>query len=67
MVRHRPVVDVAEVPLGARLADVLPLQPAPRRCWWGGYHGSWLPTAVAADLTLERSSLASGGASLAPG
>ncbi|SDF99381.1 NADH-ubiquinone oxidoreductase-F iron-sulfur binding region domain-containing protein [Klenkia brasiliensis] len=60
-------VDVAEVPLGARLVNVLPLDPGTRALLVGGYHGSWLPTAVAADLTLERSGLASVGASLGAG
>lgn len=66
--RHVPGrVDVAEVPLAAGLADVLPLHPGTQAVLVGGYHGSWLPTAVAADLTLERSSLASVGASLGAG
>lgn len=60
-------VDVAEVPLGARLADVLPLDRGTRAVLVGGYHGSWLPTDVAAGLTLERRSLAPAGASLGVG
>ncbi|MCO7220953.1 NADH-ubiquinone oxidoreductase-F iron-sulfur binding region domain-containing protein [Klenkia sp. PcliD-1-E] len=59
--------DVAEVPLGARLAAVLPLDAGTQAVLVGGYHGSWLPAAVAAELTLERSSLASVGASLGAG
>ncbi len=64
---HGRVTDVAEVPLGARLGDVLPLPAGTRAVLVGGYHGSWLPTAVAADLALDRDSLASVGASLGAG
>ncbi|MFC7575509.1 NADH-ubiquinone oxidoreductase-F iron-sulfur binding region domain-containing protein [Klenkia terrae] len=63
---HGRVTDVAEVPVGSRLADVLPLAGA-RAVLVGGYHGSWLPTPVAADLSLDRDSLACAGASLGAG
>jgi NADH:ubiquinone oxidoreductase subunit F (NADH-binding) len=63
---HGPVVDVAEVPLTARLGDVLALGCA-QAVLVGGYHGSWVPTGVAADLRLTREGLAPAGAALGAG
>ncbi|SDP51884.1 NADH:ubiquinone oxidoreductase, NADH-binding subunit (chain F) [Klenkia soli] len=64
---HGRVVDVAEVPLHARLGDVLPLHGGTQAVLVGGYHGSWLPTAVAAEVALDRAGLASVGAALGAG
>lgn len=65
--RHTAVVDVAEVPVGARLGDVLPLHAGVQAVLVGGYHGSWLPATMAADVGLDRTGLASVGASLGAG
>ncbi|MCU1604249.1 MAG: hypothetical protein JWP46_714 [Modestobacter sp.] len=65
--RHTGSVDVAEVPLGARLGDVLPVAAGVQAVLVGGYHGSWLPAAVAADVRLDRDGLAAVGASLGAG
>jgi NADH:ubiquinone oxidoreductase subunit F (NADH-binding) len=65
--RHTGTVDVVEVPLGARLGDVLPVPAGVQAVLVGGYHGSWLPAAVAADVRLDRDGLASVGASLGAG
>ncbi|MEI4270283.1 NADH-ubiquinone oxidoreductase-F iron-sulfur binding region domain-containing protein [Klenkia sp. LSe6-5] len=64
--RHGPVVDVAEVPLTARLGDVLALGDA-QAVLVGGYHGSWVPARAAAGLTLTRDGLAPAGAALGAG
>jgi NADH:ubiquinone oxidoreductase subunit F (NADH-binding) len=62
-----PVVDVADVPLGARLGDVLRIDDGVRAVLVGGYHGTWLPAAVAREVRLDRESLAAVGASLGAG
>lgn len=61
-----PVVDVAEVPVTARLGDVLALGGA-QAVLVGGYHGSWVPARGAADLRLTREGLAPAGAALGAG
>jgi NADH:ubiquinone oxidoreductase subunit F (NADH-binding) len=60
------LVDVADAPLGTPLGDVLPLDRA-AAVLVGGYHGTWLPVAVARDLPLDREALASVGAALGAG
>ncbi|MCW2581240.1 MAG: hypothetical protein JWQ53_30, partial [Klenkia sp.] len=65
--RHQHTVDVAEVPLGARLGDVLQVDAGVRAVLVGGYHGSWLPAHVAADVTLDPAGLAAHGAALGAG
>jgi NADH:ubiquinone oxidoreductase subunit F (NADH-binding) len=70
--RHQAVggavrVDVADVPLGTRLGDVLRIDDGVQAVLVGGYHGTWLPARIAADLRLDRESLASVGASLGAG
>jgi NADH:ubiquinone oxidoreductase subunit F (NADH-binding) len=62
-----PVVDVAEVPLGAALGDVLRIDDGVRAVLVGGYHGTWLPAAVARQVRLDREDLARVGASLGAG
>ena len=65
--RHGHTVDVAEVPLGARLGDVLTVDAGVQAVLVGGYHGSWLPAHVAAGATLDRDGLAVHGAALGAG
>jgi NADH:ubiquinone oxidoreductase subunit F (NADH-binding) len=62
-----PTAHVVDVPTGARLDEVLPLADGVGAVLVGGYHGTWLPAAVARDLTLDRESLGSVGASLGAG
>jgi NADH:ubiquinone oxidoreductase subunit F (NADH-binding) len=72
--------SVAEVPVGAGIADLLGLAPTPghhaqadvpsgtgpvQAVLVGGYHGTWLPAAQAARLSLARAALSPLGA--APG
>jgi NADH:ubiquinone oxidoreductase subunit F (NADH-binding) len=59
--------DVVEVPLGAPLGEVLSLDSHVRAVLIGGYHGTWVPTAVARDLPLDPAGLAPVGASLGAG
>jgi NADH:ubiquinone oxidoreductase subunit F (NADH-binding) len=62
-----PRVDVTDVPLDQRLADVLRVDQGICAVLVGGYHGTWLPTEVAREVTLERESLATVGAALGAG
>lgn len=62
-----PLVDVVDAPLDARLGRVLLVDERVQAVLVGGYHGTWLPAAVARDLALERESLGSVGASLGAG
>jgi NADH:ubiquinone oxidoreductase subunit F (NADH-binding) len=62
-----PSADVADVALGMRLGDVLRIDGGVQAVLAGGYHGTWLPAAVAADVPLDREGLASVGASLGAG
>jgi NADH:ubiquinone oxidoreductase subunit F (NADH-binding) len=62
-----PAADVVVVPTGARLDEVLPLADGVGAVLVGGYHGTWLPAAVARDLTLDREGLGPVGASLGAG
>ncbi len=55
------------MPLGVRLGDVLPVHAGVQAVLVGGYHGSWLPSAVAADIRLDPAGLAAVGASLGAG
>jgi NADH:ubiquinone oxidoreductase subunit F (NADH-binding) len=57
-----PRVDVADVPLGTPLRDVLPLAGA-QALLVGGYAGTWVSPQVAAGLPLDRAGLATVGAS----
>jgi NADH:ubiquinone oxidoreductase subunit F (NADH-binding) len=59
--------DVVEIPLGAPLGEVLPMDGHVRAVLVGGYHGTWLPAAVARDLPLDRAGLEPVGASLGAG
>jgi NADH:ubiquinone oxidoreductase subunit F (NADH-binding) len=65
--RHTGTVDVAEVPVGARLGDVVAVPAGVQAVLVGGYAGSWLPAGVAADVRLDRAGLAAVGASLGAG
>jgi NADH:ubiquinone oxidoreductase subunit F (NADH-binding) len=72
-------VDLTEAALGTPLAELLDLQavqpkgddplstPANGAVLIGGYHGTWLPTATAARLTLANASLRRHGASVGAG
>ena len=62
-----PRADVADVPTGSRLGDVLQVDAGVQAVLVGGYHGSWLPAGIARDLPLDREGLASVGASLGAG
>ena len=61
-----PWVDVVDVPLGTRIGDVLRLDGA-QAVLIGGYAGTWVETRRAADLRLDRGSLAPAGAALGAG
>ena len=61
------LVDVADVAVGVRLGDVLRIDPGVTAVLIGGFHGTWLPAAVARDVRLEREGLADVGASLGAG
>ena len=61
------LVDVADVALGTRLGEVLRIDRDVPAVLVGGYHGTWLPAAVARDVRLDRESLADVGASLGAG
>jgi NADH:ubiquinone oxidoreductase subunit F (NADH-binding) len=60
---------VTEVPLGLPLRDLLDAAPAGQESavLLGGYHGSWLPAARAAALTLDNGSLEPAGARVGAG
>ena len=62
-----PRVDITDVPLDQRLGDVLRIDRSVGAVLVGGYHGTWLTTAAAQEVTLERESLATVGASLGAG
>ena len=55
-----PWVDVVDVPLGTRIGDVLRLDDA-QAVLIGGYAGTWVEAGRAANLRLDRGSLAAGG------
>ena len=59
--------DVVEIPLGAPLGEVLPVDGHVRAVLVGGYHGTWVPAAVAGDLLLDRAGLEPVGATLGAG
>jgi NADH:ubiquinone oxidoreductase subunit F (NADH-binding) len=59
--------DVVDVDRGERLGDVLDLGADVQAVLVGGYHGTWLPTAVAHGVALTRDGLAGAGASLGAG
>lgn len=61
-----PWVDVADVPFGSRLGDVLRLDDA-QAVLIGGYAGTWVEARQAADLRLDRAGLAPVGAALGAG
>lgn len=61
-----PWVDVADARLGSRIGDVLRLDGA-QAVLIGGYAGTWVETRRAADLRLDRGSLAPVGAALGAG
>jgi NADH:ubiquinone oxidoreductase subunit F (NADH-binding) len=59
--------DVVEVPLGVPIGEVLTVDSHVRAVLVGGYHGTWVPAAVARDLRLDRAGLESVGATLGAG
>jgi NADH:ubiquinone oxidoreductase subunit F (NADH-binding) len=59
-------LDLTEAALGTPLADLLDLRAA-GAVLIGGYHGAWLPTATAAQLTLDNAALRRHGASVGAG
>ncbi len=59
-------VDLTEAALGTPLIDLLDLRAA-GAVLIGGYHGAWLPTATAAQLTLANKALRRHGASVGAG
>lgn len=61
-----PWVDVVDAPLGSRIGDVLRLDDA-QAVLIGGYAGAWVEVRRAADLRLDRASLAPAGAALGAG
>ena len=66
--RHSaPVVEVLEVPSGARLDRVLVLDAGVQAVLVGGYHGTWLPVGICREVRLEPAELAAVGASLGAG
>ena len=66
--RHRTTrTDVLEISLGVPLGDILPVDDHVRAVLIGGYHGTWVPVAVARDLTLDRAGLEPVGAALGAG
>ncbi|WP_448626619.1 NADH-ubiquinone oxidoreductase-F iron-sulfur binding region domain-containing protein [Geodermatophilus sp. URMC 64] len=70
LVTRRPATgdaDVVDVALGTPLGDVLPIEDDVRAVLVGGYHGTWLPAAVAEDLPLDRAGLEPVGAALGAG
>jgi NADH:ubiquinone oxidoreductase subunit F (NADH-binding) len=60
---------ITEVPLGMPLRDLLGSAPigAESAVLLGGYHGTWLPAAQAATLTLDNASLETAGARVGAG
>ena len=59
--------DVAEVPLGTPVADLLRLDGQVQAVLAGGYHGTWLPAAQAAQLPLANAALRPLGAAVGAG
>ena len=62
-----PVAEVLEVASGAWLRDVLALDGGVQAVLVGGYHGTWVPAAVARETRLHRDGLAAVDASLGAG
>jgi NADH:ubiquinone oxidoreductase subunit F (NADH-binding) len=62
-----PWVDVVDVALGTRLGEVLRLDDGVQAVLVGGYAGTWVEAGDAADLRLDRGSLAAMGADLGAG
>jgi NADH:ubiquinone oxidoreductase subunit F (NADH-binding) len=60
-------VDVVDVPPGMRIGDLLQLGAGVQAVLVGGYHGTWLPAAVADSLPLTRDALVEAGAALGAG
>jgi NADH:ubiquinone oxidoreductase subunit F (NADH-binding) len=59
--------QVVEVEIGAPLGTLLASQPAAQALLIGGYHGTWLPMAQAASLTLDNATLNQRGAAVGAG
>jgi NADH:ubiquinone oxidoreductase subunit F (NADH-binding) len=59
--------QVAEAPIGAPLADLLPGLADAQALLVGGFHGTWLPAAGAMQLTLDNEALGKYGAALGAG
>jgi NADH:ubiquinone oxidoreductase subunit F (NADH-binding) len=59
--------QVIEVEIGAPLRTLLASQPAAQALLIGGFHGTWLPMAQAASLTLDNATLNKRGAALGAG
>jgi NADH:ubiquinone oxidoreductase subunit F (NADH-binding) len=60
-------VDVVDVALGTRLGEVLRMDGGVQAVLIGGYAGTWVEAGRAAELTLDRSSLAQASAGLGAG
>ena len=58
---------VTEVPIGTPLSDLLGDRDQRSAVLLGGYHGTWLPAAKAAGLTLDNHSLEQAGARVGAG
>ena len=61
------VSQVMEVEIGVPLSTLLASQPAAQALLIGGYHGTWLPMAQAASLTLDNATLNQRGAAVGAG
>ena len=59
--------QVIEVEIGAQLRTLLASQPAAQALLIGGFHGTWLPMAQAASLTLDNATLNKRGAAIGAG
>jgi NADH:ubiquinone oxidoreductase subunit F (NADH-binding) len=59
--------QVIEVEIGAPLRTLLASQPAAQALLIGGFHGTWLPMAQAASLTLDNATLNKRGAAVGAG
>jgi NADH:ubiquinone oxidoreductase subunit F (NADH-binding) len=61
--------EVREIPIGTRLTELTAQATISRAqaVLIGGYHGTWLPAAAAADLTLDNRTLATQNATLGAG
>jgi NADH:ubiquinone oxidoreductase subunit F (NADH-binding) len=60
-------VDVLDVPLGTRIEEILRLDDGVSAVLVGGYAGTWVDAARAAELTLDRGSLGQVGAAVGAG